>query len=47
MPYMKPQAMARKAMKLMAGLPEKKVKRVATPIQAPMTVGIMDRASRP
>ena len=45
MPYMKPKAIARKAIRPMNGLPAKKLKPVVTPIQAPRTVGIMDRAS--
>ena len=42
---MKPKAMARKAIRPIKGLPRKKVKPVLMPIQAPMTVGIIDRAS--
>ncbi len=45
-PYMKPKASARKAMKPIAGLPWKKEKFICTPIQAPRTVGTIDRASR-
>jgi hypothetical protein len=41
----KPKATARKTMKPMNGLPAKKEKPLRTPIQAPRTVGIIDRAS--